>query len=252
MFQAIRIAKAEAPKPVPPQQKVADAAARVGRLEAALQLLGEDDPDAEPLKVALKQARMPPIRVACAEAAHSSSVRRRRRSADEEAARATPALSLVQMGELSAARQALEGASLAPGNLATLGMLTDPTRRPPVPRSVLSQEVRDTEPAEPVALDPLEFLTCLRKARRGAAAGPSGMTSDHLFPMPENEGDSQRLVEVASALAMARVPEEISEAIRLGRLTALSKPDGGARGIVVGDILRRMVAGHGEADLEEG
>ena len=150
--------------------------------------------------------------------------------------------SLVQMGEVSAARQALEGASLAPGNLATLGMLTDPTRRPPVPRSALSQEVRDTEPAEPVALDPLEFLTCLRKARRGAAAGPSGMTSDHLFPMLENEGDSQRLVEVASALAMARVPEEIIEAIRLGRLTALSKPDGGVRGIVVGDILRRMVA----------
>ena len=68
------------------------------------------------------------------------------------------------------------------------------------------------------------------------------MTSDHLFPMLENEGDSQRLVEVASALAMARVPEEIIEAIRLGRLTALSKPDGGVRGIVVGDILRRMVA----------
>ena len=180
--------------------------------------------------------------VACAEAAHSSSVRRRRRSADEEAVRATRALSLVQMGELSAARQALEGASLAPGNLATLGILTDPTRRPPVPRSALSQEVRDTEPAEPVALDPLEFLTCLRKASRGAAAWPSGMTSDHLFPMLENEGDSQRLVEVASALAMARVPEEIIEAIRLGRLTALSKPDGGVRGIVVGDILRRMVA----------
>ena len=39
-------------------KKVADVAARVGRLEAALQLLGEDDPDAEPLKVALKQARM--------------------------------------------------------------------------------------------------------------------------------------------------------------------------------------------------
>ena len=28
----------------------------------------------------------------------------------------------------------------------------------------------------------------------------------------------------------------------MGRLTALSKPDGGVRGIVVGDILRRMVA----------
>ena len=48
-----------------------------------------------------------------------------------EAVRATRALSLVHMGELSAARQALEGASLAPGNLATLVMLTDPTRRLP-------------------------------------------------------------------------------------------------------------------------
>ena len=126
--------------------------------------------------------------VACAEAVHSCSVRR---SSDAEAVRAAGALSLVQIGEPSAARQALEGASLAPGNLATtLGMFTDPTRRPPVPRSALSQEVRDSEPAEPVILDPLEFLSCLREARRGAAAGPSGMTSDHLFPMLENEGDS--------------------------------------------------------------
>ena len=45
-------------KPVPPQQKVAEAAARVGRVEAALALLGEDDPDAEPLKVTLKQAKL--------------------------------------------------------------------------------------------------------------------------------------------------------------------------------------------------
>ena len=28
----------------------------------------------------------------------------------------------------------------------------------------------------------------------------------------------------------------------MGRLTALSKPDGGVRGIVVGDVLRRLVA----------
>ena len=32
------------------------------------------------------------------------------------------------------------------------------------------------------------------------------------------------------------------KAIRLGRMTALSKPDGGVRGIVVGDFLRRLVA----------
>ena len=54
LVEAINSAKAEVPKPVHPQQKVADAAARVGRLEAAARFLGEDDPDAEPLKVALK------------------------------------------------------------------------------------------------------------------------------------------------------------------------------------------------------
>ena len=72
--------------------------------------------------------------VSCADVAHSSVVRRRRhRGPDEESTRASRALSLVHMGELSAARQAMEGASAAPGNLATLGVLTDPTGRPPVP-----------------------------------------------------------------------------------------------------------------------
>ena len=48
---------AESPKQVHPQQRVAEATARVERLEAALKLLGEDDPDAEPLKIALKRAK---------------------------------------------------------------------------------------------------------------------------------------------------------------------------------------------------
>ena len=74
-------------------------------------------------------------------------VRRRRRNSDEEAARAARALSLVQLGEISAGRQALEGACLASGNLATLGILTDPNRRPPVPRQELSQEIRRSEPS---------------------------------------------------------------------------------------------------------
>ena len=68
------------------------------------------------------------------------------------------------------------------------------------------------------------------------------MTSDHLFPVLESEGDSESLARVASMLAVGNVPAEIIEAIRLWRLTALSKPDGGVRGIVVGDIPRRLVA----------
>ena len=68
------------------------------------------------------------------------------------------------------------------------------------------------------------------------------MTSDHLFPVLENEGDSELLCRVASLLSVGQVPEVILEAVRLGRMTALGKPDGGVRGIVVGDVLRRLVA----------
>ena len=88
----------------------------------------------------------------------------------------------------------------------------------------------------------MEFLVCLRRALGGAAAGPSGMTSDHIFPVLESEVASELLTQVASLLSVGQVPHTILEAIRLGRLTALQKPDGGVRGIVVGDIIRRLVA----------
>ena len=112
-----------------------------------------------------------------AERAHTQAVRRRRRQdSDDDGRRVSRALSLVRVGELSAARQALEGAPVAPGTMATLRALTDPERRPPLPREGLSRAVAETQPLEQFELNSDEFLVCLRKARRGAAAGPSGMT----------------------------------------------------------------------------
>ena len=55
-----------------------------------------------------------------------------------------------------------------------------------------------------------------------------------LFPFLESEAASELLTQVASLFAAGQVPHEILEAIRLGRLTALQKPDG--------DIFRRLVA----------
>ena len=46
----------------------------------------------------------------------------------------------------------------------------------------------------------------------------------------------------SSRLAKALVPQVAVDLIRVGRLTALSKPDGGVRGIVAGDVIRRLVA----------
>ena len=90
----------------------------------------------------------------------------------------------------------------------------------------------------PFELDHETMLQNLRCARRGAAPGPSGMTSEHL----QHDGDGVLLCELAEQFARVSVPEEIVDALRMGRMTALQKPSGGVRGIVVGDSFRRLVA----------
>ena len=113
------------------------------------------------------------------EQAHHVFSRRRRHQTDSVEKRAERARNLVHLGELSAARIALEGAQVAPGTLATLRELTNPERRPPRPRQQLSEEVIQSTPSVGFELDESQFLICLRTARRGAAGGPSGMT-DHI------------------------------------------------------------------------
>ena len=56
------------------------------------------------------------------------------------------------------------------------------------------------------------------------------MTADHLQPMLDNEHDSELLSQAASILAQGTIPGEVLDGLRLGRLTALRKPDGGVRG----------------------
>ena len=174
--------------------------------------------------------------------AHQLYSRRSRPQRDEEERHSDRGRSLEQLGEMSAARGALEAASVAPGTMATSVKLTDPLRRPPVAGDELCQEVVNSAPERLFQLDPVEFLLCARTARQGAATGPLGMTADHLFPIPEDKADSLLLLEAVSGLATGDVPTEIIEGLRLGRLTALQKPDGGVREIVVGDIVRRLVA----------
>ena len=116
--------------------------------------------------------------------AQSATRRRRREQKDELSRLAERALGFVQMGELSTARQALEGARLAPGNDETLQVLRDPEKRPPLLRETLSEAVRSADP-DPFELDGELFLQCVRSSRRGVAGGPSGMTADHLQPILE-------------------------------------------------------------------
>ena len=79
---------------------------------------------------------------AVSEEDHSRNTRQRRHdTTNDEAKRVARAMARVQVGELSAARQALEGASVALGTLATLAELTNPERRPPVPRQPINRDI---------------------------------------------------------------------------------------------------------------
>ena len=115
---------------------------------------------------------------------------------------------MVQLGGVSAGRQAQEGASLAAGDQKTLNALRDP-RCPAVPRDSVPDDIAGLQPEEPFVLDQDMFLHSVRTARKGAAPGPSGMTADHLRPLVEHSGAARALNHGASLMAQARIPEEI-------------------------------------------
>ena len=68
------------------------------------------------------------------------------------------------------------------------------------------------------------------------------MTADHLRVILGDESLTALLYGRAQKLATGSIPAPIIKALRVGRLTALQKLDGGVRGIVAGDIFRRLVS----------
>ena len=146
----------------------------------------------------------------------------------------------VKLGEVSRGRQNLTGASLAPGTLATFNALQD--KRPAEAQRPLPADVLSFQPDIPLQLDRELFLTCLKTAPRGSAPGPGGCTFEHLRVLLDDEGGLEDLMLAAEVMAQAAVPAEVAEAYTAARLTALSKPTGGVRGIAAGTTLRRLVA----------
>ena len=147
-------------------------------------------------------------------------------------------MSKIQLGELTAGRQALEGADLAWGTPDTLRQLR---ARPQVPRDPIPA-VLDHVPPAPFQLDRDKFGANLRSAKRGTAGGPSGMTAEHLKLLLDSPADMHLFFREAEMLARGEIPDGVARIIRRGRMTALQKAGGGVRGIVAGDIVRRLVA----------
>ena len=68
------------------------------------------------------------------------------------------------------------------------------------------------------------------------------MTVEHLQPLLTAPRDVKAFHHVAERMSRGQILASIRDAIRLGRLTASRKLNGGVRGIVAGDIIRRFVA----------
>ena len=101
---------------------------------------------------------------------------------------------------------------------------------------------RTTWQRQRLRLDLDLLMKSLKCARRCAAPGPSGMMSEHLRSVLENPRDAGLLFQVAQLFATAHIPQEVLAALRVGRLTALQKPNGSVQGIMAGDVFRLLVA----------
>ena len=68
------------------------------------------------------------------------------------------------------------------------------------------------------------------------------MTTEHLRPLLNDAHTTNLFFRVGKKLCRGDVPQSVVQMVRQGRMTALAKPDGGVRGIVAGDVIRRLVA----------
>ena len=80
------------------------------------------------------------------------------------------------------------------------------------------------EPERGFELDHEKLLKNLRSARGGAAAGPSGMTTEHLRPLLDDGRGRRLFVVLGEQFARAQIPDIAEGLVRCGRVTALSKP----------------------------
>ena len=66
------------------------------------------------------------------------------------------------------------------------------------------------------------------------------MTYEHFRPLLDNPRDVQRFHQLGERFA--QVSQPIEDAVRMERITALRKSDGGVTGTVAGDLFRRLVS----------
>ena len=146
----------------------------------------------------------------------------------------------VRMREVRRARLHLTSSGLAPGTPATLAQLRDPARRPAALSEALPPEATSYRPARSVNLEWASLANALRSAGRGSAADLAGARYEHYRVLMEEKETWAEFADLIQDFVRAKVPDEVMQGLRMGRMTALNKKDGNVRGIVAGSIIRRL------------
>ncbi|CAE7311141.1 unnamed protein product, partial [Symbiodinium sp. KB8] len=139
---------------------------------------------------------------------------------------------MVRRGEVPRARATLTTAAIAHGADEAFAALSDPERRPPVPLHDVPAawlNLQPHDPDAPAVLNDAAVAQALRTARRGTAAGLSGVTCEHTTSCCST---IELFMHAANLLVAARVPANVAAALGLSRFTALREPGGGVRGIL--------------------
>ena len=180
-------------------------------------------------------------RESSARGVQASARRQRRPVRDDVESRAAQAAGIGAHGRVIRSSPGARRCSFGTGNRRDAGHAAEPVEASSLVAGS-DQEILDVEPGSPFVLDPELFAWNIRSARRGAAAGPSGMAADHVRVILESAPDTSSFSRAAQDLARAQVPPDVLTLLRMGSLTASENPGGGVCGIVCGDIVRRLVA----------
>ena len=149
---------------------------------------------------------------------------------------------LISNGELNHAARLLRSKGVAPGTLETLTQLTGPRLRPSTQLRPIPDEILSYRPEAAVELDRDLFAKNLRTTRRGLSPGLGGTRNEHLKLALEDSTCLEDLTNVAQHVAEGDLPQQVAEAMRMCKLTAVTKNETKIRGLNAGDSFRRLVA----------
>ena len=152
--------------------------------------------------------------------------------AEDQRRRGNAAHSRIQHGQVSRARHELTGSRLAPKTEETLAELQ---RTPQEQRRQISPDIPEFRPEVPLSSDKEMFINALRSSPSGSAPGPGGCTNEMLRVCL----DDAHVLDLLYLAARGETPA--SRSFLRATMTALSKKDGGIRGIATGSSFRRLV-----------